>query len=169
MNIVRVAPAACFCKHFLNNQATKTSMTVSRSLGVKFKTQDCHMKYKESVWMRCARLNNIFANIEKHKQQAVQDIHITYLELGLGIAGAFFPFSPFPSYPFPRAVVFDILRDCGCILCENGPATQNGPEARRAMTSTRGDASADGANRRAKCIQSAQMESIKRKGDISTV
>jgi hypothetical protein len=55
-----------------------------------------------------------------------------------------------------------MLRNDACILFENGPATQNGLEARRAMTSTTGDASADGANRRAKCIQSAQIDNTER-------
>jgi hypothetical protein len=49
------------------------------------------------VWKGVARLNNIFANIKKHKAQAGHNDHNTYLELGLGMAGAFFPFSPFPS------------------------------------------------------------------------
>jgi hypothetical protein len=105
---------------------------------------------------------NVIANIKKHKPEAEQDNHITYLELGLGIAGAFFPFSPFPSYPFPRVVVPDMLRFAVFSLLENDPATQNDLEARRAMTLTIGDASAVGANRRTNCIQSAQMGSIER-------
>jgi hypothetical protein len=62
------------------------------------------------------------------KPQAEHDYHITYLELGLGMAGAFFPFSPFPSYPFPKVVVLDMLRDDVRILLENDTATQNGLE-----------------------------------------
>jgi hypothetical protein len=78
--------------------------------------------------MKAVRLDNMIADIKKHKPQAEHDYHITYLELGLGMAGAFFPFSPFPSYPFPKVVVLDMLRDDVRILLENDPATKNGLE-----------------------------------------
>jgi hypothetical protein len=116
-----------------------------------------------------ARVDITTSNIKKHNPRASCNNHITYLELGLGIAGAFFPFSPFPSYPFPKAVVFDILRNVvGCLL-ENGPVIRNGPEARRAMTSTTGNASADGANRRARCIQMNEECERDRGGCIKTI
>jgi hypothetical protein len=104
----------------------------------------------------------MIANIKKHNPGDEQHKHITYLELGLGIAGAFFPFSPFPSYPFPKVVVLDMLRYAVSSLLEKGPATQNGFEARKGMTLMTGDASAVGANRRTKCIQSARTERIER-------
>lgn len=87
--------------------------------------------------------------------QAENSSDTTYLELGLGMAGAFFPFSPFPSYPFPRAVVLDMLRIAVLFLERgviNGRAVYDGLEAQRAMTSTIGEASAVGAARRARCI-----------------
>ena len=83
----------------------------------------------------------------------------TYLELGLGIAGAFFPFSPFPSYCFPKAVVPDMSRiDDNLYLSEDrgiaitGLVVNNALDARKAMTSMRGEASAVGAKTRARRI-----------------
>lgn len=59
----------------------------------------------EGEWRNPQYQNRRTTNCEQHRR--------THLELGLGMAGSFFPFSPFPSYCFPRAVVFDILRNAG--------------------------------------------------------
>jgi hypothetical protein len=123
------------------------------------------MKQEGCVRGKAARSNNIVANIKKHKPQAEHDNHITYLELGLGIAGAFLPFSPFPSYPLPKVVVLDMPRNAVFDLIENDPVTQNGLEIRKATTLTIGDASAVGARGRTKCIQSAQMKKYRRNRD----
>lgn len=85
-------------------------------------------------------------------------LSFTYLELGLGMAGAFFPFSPFPSYCFPKAVVFDMLRidDILYLFDDRGLATTGlvvvVNNALDAMTSMRGEASDVGAKTRARCI-----------------
>ena len=82
----------------------------------------------------------------------------TYLELGLGMAGAFFPFSPFPSYCFPKAVVFDMLRidDILYLFDDRGLATTGlvvvVNNALNAMMLMRGEASDVGAKTRARCI-----------------
>ena len=83
---------------------------------------------------------------------------VTYLELGLGMAGAFFPFSPFPSYCFPKAVVFDMLRidDILYLFDDRGLAITGlvvvVNNALNAMMLMRGEASDVGAKTRARCI-----------------
>jgi hypothetical protein len=167
-DMVRVALSAWFFDHFSNNQMTTTPMTTWRKPAMQTESQERRNRQEGRLRWDAVRSNNVIANIKKHKPEAEQDSHITYLELGLGIAGAFFPFSPFPSYPFPRVVVLDMLRDGVFDLLERCPARRNGLEARRTETLVTGDANTVGANRRTRCIQSAQMEEYNRnKGDIS--
>lgn len=94
-----------------------------------------------------------------HYQKPWSALSFTYLELGLGMAGAFFPFSPFPSYCFPKAVVFDMLRidDILYLFDDRGLAITGlvvvvVNSALDAMTSMRGEASDVGAKTRARCI-----------------
>lgn len=76
------------------------------------------------------------------------------------MAGAFFPFSPFPSYCFPKAVVFDMLRidDILYLFDDRGLAITGLKtvvvvnNALDAMTLMRGEASDVGAKARARCI-----------------
>lgn len=72
------------------------------------------------------------------------------------MAGAFFPFSPFPSYCFPKAVVFDMLRidDILYLFDDRGLAITGlvVVNTLNAMMLMRGEASDVGAKTRARCI-----------------